>query len=149
MCGMFFMCNDASTTEIYTYCHTLSLLDALPICYGQLLAELDHRIRPNLGLSVTCDGDGTFSPACRTSENPEIVVWGDSYAMHLVQGILASNPSAQVVQLTKSACGPIFGLTPISNKYPIRWSEECNAFTGKVRDWLTSNDYVKIGRAHV
>src|SRR3546814_3034971 len=85
MCGMFFMCNDASTTEIYTYCHTLSLLDALPICYGQLLAELDHRIRPNLGLSVTCDGDGTFSPACRTSENPEIVVWGDSYAMHLVR----------------------------------------------------------------
>src|SRR3546814_2437983 len=37
--------------------------------YGQLLAELDHRIRPNLGLSVTCDGDGTFSPACSTSEN--------------------------------------------------------------------------------
>src|SRR3546814_18625730 len=63
--------------------------------------------------------------------------------MHLVQGILASNPSAQVVQLTKSACGPIFGLTPISNQYPIRWSEECYAFTGKVRDWLTSNDSVR------
>src|SRR3546814_18134008 len=34
-CGMFyllfFFCNDTATTEIYTYCHTLSLHDALPI----------------------------------------------------------------------------------------------------------------------
>src|SRR3546814_18935083 len=29
---MAFICNDTSTTEIYTYCHTLSLHDALPIC---------------------------------------------------------------------------------------------------------------------
>src|SRR3546814_1588705 len=27
--------NDAATTEIYTYCHTLSLHDALPICPGR------------------------------------------------------------------------------------------------------------------
>src|SRR3546814_15960305 len=29
---MFFFFNDTATTEIYTYCHTLSLHDALPIC---------------------------------------------------------------------------------------------------------------------
>src|SRR3546814_19631566 len=28
----FFFFNAAATTEIYTYCHTLSLHDALPIC---------------------------------------------------------------------------------------------------------------------
>src|SRR3546814_2904115 len=28
---MFFFFNDPATTEIYTYCHTLSLHDALPI----------------------------------------------------------------------------------------------------------------------
>src|SRR3546814_5522485 len=27
-----FLCNDTATTEIYTYLHTLSLHDALPIC---------------------------------------------------------------------------------------------------------------------
>src|SRR3546814_1387739 len=29
---MFFFLNDTATTEIYTYLHTLSLHDALPIC---------------------------------------------------------------------------------------------------------------------
>src|SRR3546814_11972544 len=28
----FFFCNDTATTDIYTYLHTLSLHDALPIC---------------------------------------------------------------------------------------------------------------------
>src|SRR3546814_12583512 len=31
-CIVSFFFNDTSTTEIYTYCHTLSLHDALPIC---------------------------------------------------------------------------------------------------------------------
>src|SRR3546814_13341170 len=29
---MLFVCNETSTTDIYTYLHTLSLHDALPIC---------------------------------------------------------------------------------------------------------------------
>src|SRR3546814_19148428 len=32
LCLSFFFLNDTSTTEIYTYGHTLSLHDALPIC---------------------------------------------------------------------------------------------------------------------
>src|SRR3546814_17764934 len=30
-----FLCNDPATTEMYTYWHTLSLHDALPICLTQ------------------------------------------------------------------------------------------------------------------
>src|SRR3546814_13840260 len=55
--------------------------------YGQLLAALDHRIRPNLGLSVTCDGHGRFYPARRTSDNPANDVWGYSNANHMLKGI--------------------------------------------------------------
>src|SRR3546814_821126 len=32
VCFCFFFFKDTATTEIYTYCHTLSLHDALPIC---------------------------------------------------------------------------------------------------------------------
>src|SRR3546814_5278836 len=46
----FFFFNDTSTTEIYTYLHTLSLHDALPICHGaarrpadRAAAAADHR----------------------------------------------------------------------------------------------------------
>src|SRR3546814_15427133 len=33
VCYCLFFLNDTATTEIYTYCHTLSLHDALPICF--------------------------------------------------------------------------------------------------------------------
>src|SRR3546814_11685022 len=35
----FFFFNDTATTEIYTYCHTLSLHDALPICASRALVS--------------------------------------------------------------------------------------------------------------
>src|SRR3546814_5178229 len=38
---LFFVCKDTATTEIYTYGHTLSLHDALPICRGQLPEDRD------------------------------------------------------------------------------------------------------------
>src|SRR3546814_13775750 len=39
--------NDTATTEIYTYCHTLSLHDALPI--SVLQGTEDHHLRPRPG----------------------------------------------------------------------------------------------------
>src|SRR3546814_12311362 len=39
MFTVFFVFNDTATTEIYTYCHTLSLHDALPIW-----REQDHAV---------------------------------------------------------------------------------------------------------
>src|SRR3546814_10450325 len=41
---LFFFCNDTATTEIYTYLHTLSLHDALPIC-PQARDRLELRVR--------------------------------------------------------------------------------------------------------
>src|SRR3546814_16696474 len=47
MCGVIFFLNDSATTEIYTYCHTLSRHDALPILghrrqrERQILRELE------------------------------------------------------------------------------------------------------------
>src|SRR3546814_9331304 len=58
---MFFL-NDTATTEIYTYCHTLSLHDALPILlpkarFGYRMGNgeiLDHMVFD--GLTSTFDG---------------------------------------------------------------------------------------------
>src|SRR3546814_5363996 len=41
---MIFFFNDTATTEIYSYCHTLSLHDALPICFDE--RNTDRRGRP-------------------------------------------------------------------------------------------------------
>src|SRR3546814_14429940 len=40
---MFFFFNDTATTEIYTYGHTLSLHDALPICIAQVIFDGGQR----------------------------------------------------------------------------------------------------------
>src|SRR3546814_20519836 len=45
---LFFVCNVTATTDIYTYLHTLSLHDALPICYGQFEEIAWGRIKINL-----------------------------------------------------------------------------------------------------
>src|SRR3546814_2856932 len=46
--AVFFFCNDTATTEIYTYCHTLSLHDALPISSDQY--DVMTRMAHDLGI---------------------------------------------------------------------------------------------------
>ena len=108
-----------------------------------VLNELSEKVRVNYGLSEICEDEFTLSPSCRTSDEPEILIWGDSYAMHLVQGILSSNPSANIIQMTKTTCGPFFDVAPVDSKYPLVWAEGCLEFTQNVHNWLKSNKTVK------
>lgn len=108
------------------------------------LHAIDEKWKANYGLNDTCQGSFTLSPDCRTSDEPEILIWGDSFAMHLVQGIIASNPDAKIIQMTKSFCGPFFDVAPVSlPRYPASWAEGCLEFSGKVREWLKANNTVK------
>ena len=94
-------------------------------------------------MSQTCDGSFTLSPDCRTSDDPELLIWGDSYAMHLVQGILASSHDPKIIQMTKSDCGPFFSIAPVSVNYPVSWANDCLGFTEEVHKWIKSNHSVK------
>src|SRR3546814_16833082 len=51
-CSFFF--NDTATTEIYTYCHTLALHDALPICSAMVPARKGdaHMKKAAAGVSI-------------------------------------------------------------------------------------------------
>src|SRR3546814_1329309 len=51
---MYFLFNDPATTEIYPYCHTLSLHDALPI-FGdiELFAEAEGDLPPHKTVGIT------------------------------------------------------------------------------------------------
>jgi hypothetical protein len=66
----------------------------------------DTVLDDNYGLARNCT-PGDTNPACQTTDQPEIVVWGDSFAMHIVDGIMKANPKAALIQLTLSACSPI------------------------------------------
>lgn len=110
---------------------------------GITLADISRKVDINNGFSNVCDWMFTLSPVCRTSDEPEILVWGDSYAMHLVQGVLASNPQAKIIQMTKSQCGPFFDVAPVNSQYTVNLAKGCLDFNNSVRDWLKSNDTVK------
>lgn len=58
---------------------------------------------PTNGLSEACHGDLT-SPDCVTGDLPRTVLWGDSYIMHLVPGLVSQGATFR--QLTRRSCRP-------------------------------------------
>ncbi len=58
---------------------------------------------PTNGLSALCHGD-LISPDCSTDEAPRTVLWGDSFAMHVVPGLVAQGVSFR--QITRRSCAP-------------------------------------------
>ena len=69
--------------------------------------------RINYGLSEACETTGPFTTRseCRTGDQPRLLIWGDSFAEHLVPGIAAST-TVSLEQATSSGCGPFLGLAP-------------------------------------
>ncbi len=104
------------------------------------------------GLGPSCDHIAPFKPtaACQRQAAdgtaPRWLVWGDSYAMQLVPGLLPSAPG--LVQATMSSCGPFTQLLPYrpervgSATYGRRWAEHCQAFNASVLEWLSRSPQI-------
>jgi hypothetical protein len=103
--------------------------------------EFAHMRRTNHGLSDECEGsfddNKKLKNACLRGDEPNIVIWGDSYAMHLVPGLL--NKNNNLTQITKSVCGPIVGLAPITNKYNAVWAKKCLDFNDTALNYIKSH----------
>jgi hypothetical protein len=101
-------------------------------------------VRVNDGLGEECNASAAATSKCRTHEAPEVLIWGDSYAMHLVDGFLASTPSPKVVQVTGSVCGPFFDVAPIvMPRWGSRWAEQCMAANDRVHALLKTSPSIK------
>jgi hypothetical protein len=100
--------------------------------------EMADPFAPNFGLSNKCEGPLGRPAACQTSEEPEILVWGDSYAMHLVDGIVESEPDVKLIQMTMSGCGPLFDIAPVRiGEYTENWARRCIEFSNEVEAYLS------------
>jgi len=105
---------------------------------------------PVYGLAHECAQDGDkFSPItrCMTSAAPDAIVWGDSFAMHLIPGLVATNSAIGIVQATKSVCGPTPGLAPFqdeaSSSRTRRWAGKCISFNQSVLDYIVRTPSIK------
>ncbi|MBO0750244.1 MAG: acyltransferase, partial [Porphyrobacter sp.] len=105
--------------------------------------RLDMRFAAQRGLGEACVDGLTSSAQCRTSDRPEILVWGDSFAMHLIPGLLASRPGARIEQATAYTCGPVLGLAPIGGSYQRDWAENCIRNNDRVLAHLKATPSIK------
>ena len=126
---------------------TTATLLFLPVTFAYINPtaedEFSHLRRHNPGLGMDCEGSfdkhNTIKPGCILGENPKIVIWGDSYAMHLEPGLSVKNK--QLIQITKSVCGPIMGLAPITTKheYDTIWAKTCLDFNESAFEYIKNS----------
>ncbi len=96
------------------------------------------------GIAAECAYNNSFTanPACQTGPNPEILIWGDSFAMQVVPGILASSEKP-VVQATRHTCGPFLNIAPVDGKIRTSdWGESCIGFNESVLEYLKNTPSV-------
>ena len=92
------------------------------------------------GLSPKCAQDWTLAE-CAVGENPKVLLWGDSYAMHLAPGLTAKGVDFR--QATLPSCPPRAQpayVAPTGNSY----EKACKHFNNKVVEYL--NTQAKIGQ---
>lgn len=94
---------------------------------------------PNRGLNEVCDREFTTRAECATSPDPSIAIWGDSFAMHLVPGLTASDPSIALRQLTLSGCAPILGLAIANDSGDSDKAIKCRDFNNRAFDWIKNS----------
>lgn len=131
------------------------LLAALPALMPRWVPAPEGRdfarlTRPNHGLSPLCDAEQPYAPRpeCQQGVAPQWMVWGDSYAMHLVPGLARHVGDAGLLQATKSSCGPFLGIVPFKpaaapgETFAAPWTAQCEAFNRAVLDWLARHPEV-------
>ena len=102
--------------------------------------------RGNYGFGAKCDYSGEFVvfAQCQNSTKPKIIVWGDSYAMHLIPG-LVSDGAPSIVQATMSSCGPVLDLALTDNStHPISWSQQCVRFNHSVVEYISNAKSIEV-----
>jgi peptidoglycan/LPS O-acetylase OafA/YrhL len=87
--------------------------------------ELQVIRQPGIGISNACNGH-VRPTQCATKPAPEMAIWGDSFAMHLVDGVLASMPpEGSIMQLNMGKCAFPSGIAPALPDMAKLWPLDC------------------------
>jgi hypothetical protein len=115
-------------------------------------SEIDFawRRRINFGLSKSCEYEGDFDnrSQCRLSGDPRVALWGDSLAMQWGAGLADALHGRGLIQITKSGCGPIGQLAPISGGsssgtiFSREWAATCIRFNKSALHYILTTDSI-------
>lgn len=103
---------------------------------------LEQTLAPNYGLHETCDLDRfEATELCRSGDRSTALLWGDSFAMHLVQALENSPTKLDFVQATYSQCGPI---PDLAIQGTVTSWRSCMAFNDAVLAWFLDEPLIEI-----
>ena len=105
------------------------------------MSEVEKLVENNYGLSKDCRSFN-LSQNCRTTkEKPDVLLWGDSFAMHLGHALLSAEKDIKMVQMTQNSCPPLIEFSVlIPNK---KEAENCIAFNRSVMKFIADNPSIK------
>ncbi|MFC0804463.1 acyltransferase family protein [Ensifer sp. P24N7] len=121
----------------------LGFAPSLAIAETQSKVDFAEIRRINYGLGTACVFSAGSPPQgipkdCQTTDRPQLLVWGDSFAMALVPGLAKTVGEAGLVQLTMSGCLPAIGVAAYSKSsttipyYPRAFGKDCIRFNDSV-----------------
>src|SRR3546814_20248316 len=93
---LFFLFNDTATTEIYTYLHTLSLHDALPIFHLFHTTFNIYRVSAKLVLKPDTDGLSSVFFAAKGDENEALDAYKAQNIRTFADGFRLEDDSVQI-----------------------------------------------------
>ena len=107
-------------------------------------SKIDNVLGNNYGLASNCPPnkiDGT----CQFGDEPEMVIWGDSFAMHIIDGIIESKPKVSLIQFTQSACSPVpISIDPVIGALkPQQGMQSCMEFNREVLSSIDDIDSLR------
>lgn len=116
--------------------------ERMPTSY--VAGQWDMRLGPNYGLNKICDYQSKFKVVskCVSGKDPKVILWGDSYAMALADGLVASDIS--FIQATRSNCGPNMVFAPFPDKgvFNAEWTRRCLGFARDIFKYLAENKQI-------
>jgi hypothetical protein len=136
----------ATTGAMVASSFALMLVPGLALAASARGPDYREARRANHGFSATCDHRERFVALaeCRTSRLPQLLAWGDSFAMHLVPG-LAATAEKGVQQATQSGCGPLVGLSQTYRSPQNRAAaESCIGFNASVLDYVAASPSIEV-----
>lgn len=112
--------------------------NGFPERFDNRVGTLEARVDINYGLDAACNRFAVPQEKCKYGIKPNVLLWGDSFAMHLADAMKFNN--IQFLQMTMTSCAPIKGiaLTRYMNSSDYK-PQACINFNNKVIDFLRSN----------
>ncbi|QDG39199.1 acyltransferase [Alteromonas mediterranea] len=135
----FSLYGSALTLAIGVLGHITFGFTSAPFTPSNHFFEVSKRLEPNIGLNPKCGNEFTLDADCRTSDKANILLWGDSYAMHLA-GAITTSADIKMIQMTKHTCGPFLTIAPVDKHHTKEWAKQCLDFNNQVKNWMLANN---------